>query len=157
MATVITGGIGGHGAFTTTEEHRTANLGDTAKGTDATEWMYVQANGAITQYDFVGIDENFQAASLTTAMVGDGWYIGVAQVAFSDNDYGWVATRGSNINGNFLTTVAADVALYSSGTAGSLDDLSSNGTKIDGIVCVTGTTEATNAEVIMTFTKSTTF
>ena len=134
-------------------------LGDCVVGADGTEWLFVQASGAITQYDWVGIDENNQAASLTKAMADDGFRVGVAQVAFVDNDGGWVATRGSNINGNVLASAAADVALYTSGTAGHLDDTSASQTKIDGVVLVAAnaTASATNVEAILTFPRSSTF
>jgi len=129
-------------------------LGKCVSTNDGGVYMYVHANGAITQYDFVGIDENFEAASLTTAMADDGWMIGAAQVAFADNDYGWVATKGSNINGAVLASCAADVALYTSATAGSLDDATTT-TKIDGVVVVTALgTPAGGTEVIMTHPKS---
>ena len=134
-------------------------LGQTETGADGTVWMFVQASAVITQYDFVGVDENFQAAPLTKAMADDGWYIGVAQVTFANNDGGWVAVRGSNINGAVLASAAADVPLYTSATAGHLDDTSASQTKIDGVVLVAAnaTASATNTEVLMTWPKSTTF
>ncbi len=134
-------------------------LGDTVRGVDSTEWVFVQASGSITQYDFVGIDENYQAASLTKGMVDDGFHIGIAQVTFADNDGGWVVIRGSNIKGAVLASCAADVALYSSGTAGHVDDTSASQTKIDGIVAITtnGTSSATNVEMMLTWPKSVTF
>lgn len=144
-------------ATPTTIEH---TLGEMHTGTDGTMWVYVQANGAIAQYDFVGIDENYQAACLTDAMAGDGWIIGAAQVAFADNDYGWVAIKGSNISGNVLVSCAADVALYGSATAGSLDDSSTTGTvKIEGVVAVAavGTAAGGAVEIIFTSPRSTTF
>lgn len=132
-------------------------LGETVKTGDGGVYMYVHASGAITQYDAVGIDENYEAAALTKAIVDDGHMIGFAQVAFADNDYGWVAIKGSNIQCRVAINCAADAALYSSATAGVLDDDSSSQTKVDGVVAVTAVTAATNTEVIATFPKSTTF
>jgi hypothetical protein len=144
--------------FTATPTSADFALGTKVQGSDGTEWVYVQASGAITQYQFVGIDENFQAAALTKAMADDGWAVGAAQSAFADDDYGWVAIGGSNVSGNLLTLCAADVALYTSGTAGALDDTASSQTKIDGIVAVTGGVTGTTAtEVIMISPRSTTF
>lgn len=143
-------------ATPTTPEHP---LGTRTVATDGQHFVYVQASGAITQYDVVGVDENFQAAAVTKAIVDDGWEIGTAQVAFADNDYGWIATKGSNLTINVLGSCAADVALYTSATAGSLDDTSASQTKIDGIVLVTAnaTTAAGSYEALLTFPKSTTF
>lgn len=134
-------------------------VGQTVTTQDASVYQYVHANGAIAQYDFVGIDENGEAAKITKAMADDGWQVGVAQVAFTDNDYGWAAIRGSNISGNVLASCAADSAVYTSATAGSLDDTSASQTKIDGVVCVASRTSgsAGSVEVLLTYPKSTTF
>lgn len=132
-------------------------LGLRVAATDNQEYVYVQANGAITQYDAVGIDENYQAAALTDAMAADGWFIGFAQVAFADNDYGFVATKGSNVRVRVAANCAADVPLYTTATAGVLDDASTGVTNIDGIVAVAAVTAATNTEIIATSPRSTTF
>lgn len=146
-------------ALTDTPTAAAHTLGTRVMADDGQEYVYVQASGAISQYDFVGIDENFQAAALTKAIADDGHAIGVAQVAFADNDYGWIATRGHNLTGNVLGSAAADVPLYTSATAGALDDTSASQTKIDGVVAVAanGTTAAASVEVLLTFPKSTTF
>lgn len=129
-------------------------VGDTVRASDGQLLRYVKASAAITQYDAVGIDEDFQAAPLTKAMLDDGWFVGFAQVAFAQNDYGFVAIQGSNIRCRLKTACAADVALYSSGTAGVLDDASTSQTKVEGVVSVTTITAATNAEVIATYPRS---
>lgn len=134
-------------------------LGTKVTGPDGQEYTYVQAAEAITQYDFVGIDENFKASKLTKDIADDGWIIGVAQVAFAASDYGWIATKGGNLTGFVLASCAADVPLYTSGTAGKLDDSSTSQTKIDGIVLVTANSSNTARakEVLMTFPRSSTF
>lgn len=140
----------------TTLDH---GLGDRVIGNSNTEWVYVQASGALAQFDAVGIDENFQAGALTKAMADDGHAIGFAQIAFADNEYGWVATKGSDIGCNVLVSCAADVALYTTATAGKLDDTSTSQTNIDGLVAVTAEpgTGTDSVEVIATWPRSTTF
>ena len=142
---------------TTTLDH---NLGDCVSGNDATEWVYVQANGAIAQYDAVAIDETYQAIALTKAAVDDGHMVAFAQSAFADNEYGWVALKGagSNFKVNVLASCAADVVLYSTATAGKLDDISTSQTKIDGVV-ITATDGGSGSAIaaIATYPKSTTF
>ena len=132
-------------------------LGTNQDAADGGEYIYVHASAAVAQYDAVGIDEDFEAAPVTKAMADDGWFVGFAQVAIADNSFGWVATKGSNIKCNLLISCAADAVLYTSATAGSLDDASSSQTKIDGVVSVATITAATNAEIIATHPKSTTF
>ena len=131
------------------QENMDFDLGDFVYGADSTQWMFVQASGAIGQYDWVGVDENHQAAKLTDAMASDGFFIGIAQVAFADDDGGWVVVRGSNIQGKLAASCAADVALYTTAVAGVLDDnATSTLTKIDGVVSVETITAATNAEIM---------
>lgn len=96
-------------------------LGQTAIDADGNEYIYVHAAGAITQYAFVAIDSAFEAAMITHALAVSEARFGAAQVAFADNDYGWVLIKGS---GSVLckTLCATDVQLYSSGTDGYIDD-----------------------------------
>lgn len=96
------------------------------------EYLYVHANGAIGQYDAVVVDEAFEAYAITAALATDHPTVGVAQVAFADNDYGWVLTRGVG-EVNALTSCAAEVQLYTSGTAGSLDDADASQVAVIGI------------------------
>lgn len=127
-------------------------VGTRAFGNNGSEWIYVHANGAITQYDCVGIDEDYEAAAMTKTIADGGWLVGFAQVAFADNDYGWVALRGSAINCRVAASCAADVALYTTGTAGVLDDTSASQTMVNGVVAVAaGTSAGTSArEVLVT-------
>lgn len=112
-------------------------LGTTAIASDGSEWQYVQAGAAITIYSWVAIDENFQAVMGTKALADVGHGVGFAQVAFADNDLGWVCIKaGGNINVRLLNSCAADVQLYTSGTAGILDDTSASQTLIRGVVAV---------------------
>ena len=159
MASVTSGLLGVNIEATPSTNTSGLALGTLVSGTDAQEYMYVKAGSAITQYQVVGIDEDYNAYPLTTAMAGDGWHIGAAQVAFASGDYGWVAVRGSNVTIKVLGACAADVALYTTSTAGSLDDTATSTlVKIEGIVLVTAAaTAASNREAIMTFPRSATF
>ena len=135
-------------------------LGASHTGTDGTKWLYVKSAGAISQYDYVTVDEDMVATQGAKAGVDDGHIVAFAQVAFSAADeYGWVALAGTGISTNVLGSCAADVALYTSGTAGALDDSSTSQTKIDGVVLVTANASSTaqSGEIIATYPKSTTF
>lgn len=96
------------------------------------EYLFVHANGAIAQYDAVVVDEAFEAYAITAALATDHPTAAVAQVAFADNDYGWVLTRGvGQVNG--LANCAAEVQLYTSATAGALDDADASQIAVIGI------------------------
>lgn len=124
-------------------------LGTQVRGTDGTVWMFVQAGAALSQYGFVAIDENFQANPINAARTTEGQLVGVAQVAFADNDFGWVARAGSGtIKGLVRSACASGVALYTDvSAAGFLDD-SATATQnlIEGVVILTTQTSTTGQE-----------
>jgi hypothetical protein len=109
------------------------------------EFVFVQANGAIAQYAFVVIETDGQAAELTTTNAGsNGLLVGAAQVAFADNEYGWVWVGGlrgggvgSGIKGTILTGYVAGNNLNTTATAGAADDTST--TKIAYVVGLANT------------------
>lgn len=146
MAAYISSVIGGS-QTTTTDSTKKFGEGDRATGSSGTVWVYVQASGAITQYDWVAIDENFQAAAGTDALAGVGHMIGFAQVAFADNEWGWVAIEGSDIKVRAAPSCVADGNLWSFTTSGVLDDATSAGAiEIHGVTTIT--TVATNTTAV---------
>lgn len=121
-------------------------VGSTPEG----QWVFVQANGAITQYSFVEITNDGQASEATDALVRLR-QIGVAQVAAADNEYLWVwiggpmgGGSGKGIRGRILTGYVAGSALFTTTTAGALDDA----TGTDRISNVYGVTNTTGTQAI---------
>lgn len=133
-------------------------LGQRVVATDGSEWVYVHAAAAVTQYSWVAIDENFEIVMGTKALADAGQGVGFAQVAFADNDFGWVCVHANgNISVRVLAACAADVQLYTSGTAGALDDTAASQTLIRGTVIVaTGVTATASVrEAIATYPSAT--
>jgi hypothetical protein len=155
MAFINDGLIGSNLASTTTTQEQV--LGTRRSGTDGTEWIYVQASGVISQYFAVGIDENYQAASLSNTTAAGSPLVGFAQIAFADDDYGWIALKGSNISVRTRASCAADVLLYTTASAGRLDDtVGGSGIAIPGVVLVVAASASTSAantvrEVLATY------
>ena len=142
------------GTGTSSNEGNQFALGTKAPGSNGTTWMYVHASGAIDQYDFVSIDENGEATAMADASGTALHTPGVAQVAFADNDFGWVCIDApmGNVNGNILASCAADTdGLYTTATAGHLDDATSAGAvRVYGIHAVAAAAgAATNKEVMI--------
>ncbi len=126
---------------TTNGENAEFTLGTVVSGSDSSRWMYVQAGAAIAQYDCVCVDENGQAALSTAALAAAGHTIGIAQVAFADNDLGWVCTHAlGNIYVNVAANCAPDVQLYTTATGGTIDDTSASQTLIRGLVKIAAAT-----------------
>ena len=141
---------GAHGSFTTTEKR--ANLLDRAMGSSNSEWVYVQASGAIAQYACVAIDEDGTARQITDTLAATSQLVGFAQIAFADNEYGWVATKGSDISVLVKASCAADAILFTTASAGVLDDASASAgsMQIHGVVAVAAATASgTQAEEII--------
>lgn len=158
MATITTGLLGVNITDTPTSNETGTALGTVVHGTNGDRFMYVLAGGAIAQYAWVGVDETYSATELTITNAAAGHLIGVAQVAFASGDYGWVQVGGI-ARGNVAASCAADVALYTTTTAGVLDDATSAAggtamTRINGVVATTAVTAATNTGLILSFPHS---
>jgi len=142
---------------TTDGENSKFKLGTSCLATDGSEWVYCQAGSTITQYMTVAIDENFQAVPITHALMTAGLEVGFAQIAFADNDLGWICTKGSNIQALLLINCGADVPLYTQATAGYLDDASvTSSVKLDGVVNVLTITASGASEILATWPRSAT-
>jgi hypothetical protein len=134
-------------------------LGTKTNATDGQVCTYVSAGSAITAGQWLGIDENFLAYPLTSAMAKDGWYIAVATTAVAAGSEFWAVGQGG-VNAKVGASCAADVALYTSATAGVLDDTATTiYEKIDGVVLVAANASASirTLEVLLTFPRATTF
>lgn len=87
------------------------------------EYTYQQADDAITANQAVMLDVSGSSSSLEvtpTAAATDPVY-GVAEVAFTDEYYGWICTKGPT-SAIVANGVAAGKRLTASGTAGVLTD-----------------------------------
>lgn len=117
------------------------------------EFVFVQADGAVDQYGFVKIEQDGQAAMLTTTNAGsNGLLIGVAQVAAANDEYLWVWVGGLNgggvgkgIKGKVAAGYVAKANLFTTATAGVVDDTAT--TKISYVVGLASTTPAAAVEL----------
>lgn len=108
-------------------------LGTRATDKDGKVYMFVQAAATVTQYGYVSIDEAWQATLITKTLADTRAVVGCAQTALTTAYYGWVLIRGAH-TGLVKASCALDVKLYTSATAGYLDDDSSGTTAILGVV-----------------------
>src|SRR5690554_5856881 len=98
------------------------------------EFVFVQANGAITGAGYTCIlDEAGQAAMVSTSNDIPGARLGVPLEAFADNDFGFVQIYGNCGAIRGAATAATDVLLVLTATAGVLDD-AATGVRAEGIV-----------------------
>ena len=126
----------------TTAQHRLASR---VNGNNESEWMYVYASAAITQYMAVGVEASGTASPLTAADARLGVTLGIAQVAFSAADYGWVATKGRILRVATTAAVAVGARLYTTATAGRVDDAAASTQAQIGGLYLTATASGTSA------------
>lgn len=107
---------------------------------DGKQYRYVLSTDTIAAYDVCAVTSAGVASRCTSANVLGG-LVGVAQATLSSGYYGWVQTLGQTTV-NCLSTCSAGVALYTSATAGSLDDTATSQTKIGGLTILANITAA---------------
>jgi len=115
-------------------------LGTMVWGQGGKAYVYCQAAGAITGDGYVvTISEAFQAAELTSSNDALGDKVGVVDVAFADDDYGFVQVYGP-CGIRTEQDAAANARLAATSDAGQVDDASTVGTLyIEGMVLGTAT------------------
>jgi hypothetical protein len=110
--------------------------------------VYVQASATIAQYDVVTYDETYYTtvAPVSTSNDARGDKLGVAAVAFADNEYGWLQIYGP-CTLNVLASCNPNVELTTSATGGSLDDATTSSLVVaDGIVTTAASVSAAAAQ-----------
>ena len=109
----------------------------------STEYEYVKASAAIAINSACKIDDDGTIARLTTTLAGtEPTRVGFAQVAFASGEFGWVAIRGA-FNVLAAANCVQDVKLYTTATAGVLDDDGTSTKLIQGVKILTTVTTAT--------------
>jgi hypothetical protein len=129
-------------------------LGTRVNGTDGSTWVYVQAAGAIEQYDVVSVDEDYQATPATPTTVATGDQLAAAQVAFADDAYGWVALNGGALTLAVSAHATVNTVLYIGTVSGHLSTTASSAT-LSGVRITTSnaTSAVANIECILTWPR----
>lgn len=110
---------------------------------DGGQAMYVQATtSALSTYAAVSIDANGLATMLTTTNAATSPRIGFAQVSVATGKFGWVHL-GGNVLVNLAASCAPSVPLFTTATAGVLDDAIVSAGYVHGIIAVTSISNAT--------------
>ena len=125
--------------FDETHEAAQHALGSRAADREGGEFIYAQAAGAIAaHYAAIIEDANYQATAVTHALAGanEAAPIGWPLVAVADDEYAWFQTVGT-ADIQVSASAGAKAELYTSGTAGQLDDSSGSQTKIQRVRLIT--------------------
>lgn len=124
-------------------------VGTTVKGTGDSDFVAIQATAAIAAGDVCIISNTFTAAGVTSTNATLGSLIGVAVVAIASGAYGYLqrAGRVTPTGVNVLTAALPNASLTTTTTAGALDDITTTGKTISGvIITATNTTAGLTSE-----------
>jgi len=139
--TVSTSGVIGV-ALGNTDTSPQFNVGTSVNLDDGGQAVYVQAASAVALYDAVSVRFNNTVVPISTTNSANSKAVGFAQVSIAASEYGWV-----QIGGKPVVKLAASclpfVPLYTTATAGTLDDALVSGGLVAGIVAVTTASGAT--------------
>lgn len=126
--------------------------GDTVKGTGDSDFVFVKASANITLGDVVILSSTYGAQPITTTLATKGSLVGVAPVAITSGQYGWVQRAGTSTGGlRVVGATAPFVQLAATTTAGVLDDVVTTGTvNITGVIisATSGAATAATAGVL---------
>lgn len=137
-----------------TENSSVANIavGTKVDLSDGGEAVYVQADSEIAQFNAVVFAPDYGVVNATTTTVaagsGTSKQIGFAQTSIASGNYGWVQTSGRP-KVKLASACADRVALFTTGTAGVLDDAVVSVAEVFGAVSKTTISNATAVTVLV--------
>ena len=118
------------------------NVGTVVNLDDGGQAVYVQASSDVAQYSAVSVRFDNTVVPITTTNSANSKVVGFAQASIASAYYGWV-----QIGGKPVVKLAASclpfVPLYTTATAGTLDDTVVSGGLVAGIVALTTASGAT--------------
>lgn len=130
--------------------------GTTVKTSDGGEAVYVQATSTIAQYNACIIINTSSATGqsvgcvpVTTTNALTSQRIAFAQTAIASSSYGWVQTSGNNVRVNALIACQPAVPLFTTATAGSLDDAVVTAGYCLGVVLMSSATSASSPPAVV--------
>lgn len=133
-------------------------VGTVVHASDGSIAMYVLATSTIAQYDFCIIINTSSAAGasigcvpVTTTNALTSQRLAVAQTAIASGSYGWVYLSGNNLRGKCAAACEPAVPLYTTATAGVLDDAKVTAGYCLGVVAMTSAASASAPPVVMGF------
>ena len=139
-------------SLTATDTTARVPVGTVVATSDGGQAVYVLSSlSAVSTFNAVVIDETFDVQNLTTTNAGTkSKCVGFAQVSIATGYYGWVQLSGRP-KVNLATNCDDQVPLYTTATAGVLDDatVSGAGGMIMGVVSGTTISNATAVTCIV--------
>jgi hypothetical protein len=117
---------------------------------DGGQAMYVRALSEISQFAAVLIDASQRAQMATTTLAVANKRVGFAQISIASAFYGWVQIGGCP-KVNLAANCAPSVPLYTTATAGVLDDATVSAGMVAGTVAKNTISNATAVTVVAAY------
>ena len=124
-------------------------VGTVVTTTEGGQAIYVQATSTINQYDAVVVlntssatGASIGAVPVTTTNALKSQRLGFAQTAITSSYYGWITLSGNNLRVNSLIACQPAVPLFTTSTAGWLDDTTVTAGYCLGVVLMSSATSA---------------
>lgn len=138
----------------TTSGASPSKAGQRVTNFDGNDYVFIQAGSAVAQFDALIVNEQFQAFPMTTtnaaAQTTGATFIAVAAAAAASAEYFWGCIRGRH-RVTVLTACNPNVALYTTATAGALDDTVVSTTKVHGLTLSATASGTTAITAFLTF------
>ena len=123
------------------------NLGTCVNLDDGGQAIYVQAASAVSQYAAVSVRSDNKAVPVTTTNAADSKRFAVAQVSIASGSFGWVQSGGV-MRVNLAASCNPAVPLFTTATAGVLDDATVSGGGVGLVAGIVATATASGATAI---------
>ena len=117
------------------------NLGTTVNLDDGGQAVYVKAASTVSTYMAVSVQVDNNVVPLTTTNSANSKAVGFAQTSIASGSYGWVQLGGKP-RVNVLIGCQPNVPLFTTATAGSLDDATVTAGLVAGLVATTSAASA---------------
>ena len=125
-------------------------VGSKTTGTDDSEWIYVQANVALTTGQCLSINSTFTAVLAHPAADE---FLAFSQGVFTAADFGWVATRGNPIYVLVSGVSTVGGAVFLSEASGTLSVVASGTLAGISVIEVTATATAGAKPAFVTYPR----
>ena len=122
-------------------------VGTTVNLNDGGQAVYVQAASTVSTYMAVAVLANNTVVPVTTTNAATSKRIGFAQTSIASASYGWVQTGGVPVV-NLAASCLPNVPLFTTATAGTLDDATVSGNGVGLVVGIVATATASGATAI---------
>ena len=122
-------------------------VGTVVNLSDGGQAIYVQAASTCATWSAVTVTVDNKVAPLTTTNSANSKAVGFAQVSIASGSYGWVQTGGVPVV-KLAASCAPNVPLFTTATAGVLDDATVSGNGVGLVAGIVATATASGATAI---------